>query len=110
MKDSPNGVAQDIHDNVVHIRGSVSKLEFSIEKLASSVEGLATSVNNSTLSTERTIKYVMESNDKTVAHVKNSLPLRVVLILCGIIVLAFVGGGVLKELLDSNAILKLFGI
>lgn len=101
-----NGKYQEIHDNVVHIRGSVSRLDETINRLSNSVDNLATTFKNSVDLEERTIKYVMDANEKTVNHVKNSLPLRVVLILCSIIVVAFAGGGVLKEVLDADLLTK----
>jgi predicted nuclease with TOPRIM domain len=101
-----NGKYQEIHDNVVHIRGSVSRLDQTIDRLSISVDNLSTTFKNSTDLNERTIKYVMDANEKTVNHVKNSLPLRVVLILCSIIVVAFAGGGILKEVLDADILTK----
>lgn len=103
-----NGHGQDIHDNVIYIRGSLSKLENTMLELAHSVEGLTKSIDNSTNSSEKVIRYLMESNEKTIKTVSGSLPIKFVLVICGIIVLAFGSGGILKELIDSNVISKLF--
>ena len=102
-----NGHSQDIHDNVVYIRGSISNLEAAIEKLVTSVNQLTHSIESSTASTEKTIRYVMEANEKTVEHVKGAIPLKVVLVICSIIVVSFISGGALKELIDSHILTKL---
>lgn len=120
-----NGHAQEIHENVITIRDKLLLLEEAIDKLANTGErvfyaiktasntveqkfdALTHAVETSTGATERIVKYVMDANEKTVAHVKNALPVRFVLVICGIIVLAFVGGGVLKELIDSHILTKL---
>ena len=110
MGDLPNGKHQEIHDNIIYIRGSVENLEETLRDLTASIHKLANSYQTSAESTEQIVKYIMESNNRTVEHVKNSLPLRMVAFLCSIICIAFLGGGLLKEILDSNALLKLLGV
>lgn len=109
MVDLQNGTAQDIHNNVVYIRGSISGLENAITQLKTTLDNLTKSIELSTESTERIVKHVMDANERTVTHVKNSIPLKFVIIICGILMVAFVGGGVLKELVDSHMLSKLFG-
>jgi hypothetical protein len=103
-----NGHGQDIHDNVIYIRGSISKLEAIMTELGHSVDGLAKSIDSSTTSNEKVIRYLMESNEKTIKTVSGSLPIKFVLVICGIICMAFVGGGVLKELADAHVFSQLF--
>lgn len=93
-----NGKAQDIHDNVVYIRGKISRLETSIDGLSNSVQRLSFAIESNNISNERIITRMSES-----------LPIRFVCLICMIICLAFVGGGVLKEVVDSHVLLKLFG-
>lgn len=103
-----NGHGQDIHDNVIYIRGSITQLEATIMKLSNSIDAHTNAVQASTASYEKTIKYVMDSNERNMLHVKNSIPLKFMLIITGVICLAFLGGGILKELIDSHVISKLF--
>lgn len=104
-----NGKTNDIHDNVIHIRGSLSNLETTLSDLARSVHHLADAYQTSAETTEQIVKHVMGSNERTIEHVKNALPLRIVAFLCAIICVAFVGGGILKELVDSHVLVKMFG-
>lgn len=104
-----NGHGQDIHDNVIYIRGSLTQLENTMLALSNNVSALTRAIENSTTSTEKTIRYVIEANNESAKHLKESIPMRMVLIICSIIVISFVGGGVLKELIDSHVLLKWLG-
>lgn len=86
-----NGRAQDIHDNIIYIRGSINKLETNIERLANAVDRMCNILETSKTSTELII-----------SHIQNSLPVRFVVLICLIICVAFVGGGFLKEVFELD--------
>lgn len=98
---------QDIHDNVIYIKGAVTKLEENIEKLADSVNSFASVIAAASDSQQRQFTISNESNQKIIAHIQNSLPIKIVVLLCCIICVAFLGGGILKEILDSHVISKI---
>lgn len=91
-----NGKQQDIHDNVIFIKGSLNNLEKNINRLVESVDKLVE---------------VQETNykaqERIIVHIQNSIPVKFMILICLIICIAFVGGGVLKELIDSHVISKL---
>jgi len=99
MEEPLNGKAQDIHDNVIYIKNRVSGLERSIDGLANNIQRLTFAIESTNAGNERIISRISES-----------LPIRFVVLICMIICLAFIGGGALKEVIDSHLLLKLFGV
>ena len=94
-----NGKTQEIHENVLAVRTKLSTLESSIEKLSRSTDNLASAVTAQSA-----------SSDKLFTHMTQAIPAKLVVLICFIICLAFVGGGVMKELVDSHVLIKLFGL
>lgn len=93
-----NGKAQDIHDNVVYIKNRVGGLERSIDGLANNIQRLTFAIEASNI-----------NNDKIITRMSESLPIKFVCLICMIICVAFIGGGLLKELVDSHILAKLLG-
>lgn len=77
-------------DDINLLRESVNKLETTISDLATSIEK-----GN-------------DYNERIIEHIRESIPIRFVVLICFIICLAFVGGGVLKEVVDLHLLAKWF--
>ncbi len=94
-----NGRAKDIHDNVIYLKNRFSTLERSIDGLANNIQRLTFAIEGSNTNNERIITRMSES-----------LPIKFVCLICMIICVAFVGGGLLKELVDQHILTKLLGV
>lgn len=93
-----NGKTSEIHENVIYLKNRFSSLERSIDGLANNIQHLTIALENNNTSNERVITRMSES-----------LPIKFVCLICMIICVAFIGGGLLKELIDSHILVKLLG-
>ena len=90
-----NGYIKSMYENVSFMRDKVDSLEASIERLSSSIDNLSA-----------VQKLHVASFNNVLEHVKGSIPMRFVFMICLIICMAFIGGGILKEITDSHILLK----